>query len=83
VVSRVNPQMQRRSSAVDSVTDTRHAQNMTDVPGGTVGWDVCGTIVAADKVTLHSEWHRTEEERLEGLERTLRELAERVEDRRA
>jgi hypothetical protein len=56
---------------------------MTDVPGGTVGWDVCGTIVAADKVTLHSEWHRTEEERLEGLERTLRELAERVEDRRA
>ena len=56
---------------------------MTEVSGGTVGWDVCGTIVAADNVSLHSEWHRTEEERLEGLERTLRELAERVEDRRA
>jgi hypothetical protein len=56
---------------------------MTEVPGGTVGCDVCGVVVAADKVPLHNEWHRTEDERLEGLAQTARELVETVRDRRA
>jgi hypothetical protein len=51
---------------------------MTEDPGGTVGCDVCGVMVAADKVSLHNEWHRTEDERLEGLAQTLRELVETV-----
>jgi hypothetical protein len=56
---------------------------MTEVPGGTVGCDVCGVLVAADKVSLHNEWHRTEDERLEGLAQTLRELVVMVRDRRS
>jgi hypothetical protein len=55
---------------------------MTEDPGGTVGCDVCGVMVAADKVSLHNEWHRTEDERLEGLAQTLRELVETVQGRR-
>jgi hypothetical protein len=51
---------------------------MTEAPGGTVGCDVCGVMVVEDRVALHNEWHRTEEERLEGLPQTLRELVERV-----
>lgn len=54
---------------------------MTEVPGGTAGCDVCGVLVAADQVSLHNEWHRTEDERLEGLAQTLRELVERIGDR--
>jgi hypothetical protein len=56
---------------------------MTEVPGGTGGCDVCGVLVAADRVSLHNEWHRTEDERLEGLAQTLRELVETVRDRRS
>jgi len=55
---------------------------MTEDPGGTAGCDVCGVMVAADKVSLHNEWHRTEDERLEGLAQTLRELVETVQGRR-
>jgi hypothetical protein len=32
---------------------------MTEVAGATAGCDVCGVLVAADKVSLHNEWHRT------------------------
>jgi len=56
---------------------------MTEVPGGTVGCDVCGVDVAADKASQHNEWHRAEDERLEGLAQTLRELVETVRDRRS
>jgi hypothetical protein len=56
---------------------------MTEVPGGTVGCDVCGVIVVEDKASLHNEWHRAEDERLEGLTQTLRELVERLGDRRS
>jgi hypothetical protein len=56
---------------------------MTETPGGTVGCDVCGVLLDAGKVTLHSEWHRTEAERLEGLAQTLRELVAMVRERRA
>ena len=56
---------------------------MTEVPGGTVGCDVCGVVVAADKVLLHNEWHRIEDEQLEGIAQTVRELVETVRDRRA
>ena len=56
---------------------------MTDVPGGTVGCDVCGVLLVADKVSLHNEWHRTENERLVGLSQTLREVVEMVRGPRA
>ena len=56
---------------------------MTDVTGGTVGCDVCGVLLVADKVSLHNEWHRTENERLVGLSQTLREVVEMVRGRRA
>lgn len=54
---------------------------MTEVPGGTVGCDVCGVLIVDDKESLHNEWHRAEDERLEGLAQTLRELVETVRDR--
>jgi hypothetical protein len=56
---------------------------MTEDPGGSAGCDVCGVVVAADKVSLHNEWHRTEDERLEGLAQTIRELVDTVENRGA
>jgi hypothetical protein len=56
---------------------------MTEVPGGTVGCDVCGVILVEDKASLHNEWHRAEDERLEGLAQTLRELVETLSDRRS
>jgi hypothetical protein len=56
---------------------------MTEVPGGSAGCDVCGVLLDADKVSLHNEWHRTENERLEDLAQTLRELAEMLRGRRA
>jgi hypothetical protein len=68
-------------TTVDSATGRRHAQSMTEVPGGTAGCDVCGVLIAADQVSLHNEWHRTEDERFEGLAQTLRELVETVRDR--
>jgi hypothetical protein len=55
---------------------------MTEVPGGSAGCDVCGVLIAADQVSLHNEWHRTEDERFEGLAQTLRELVETVRERR-
>jgi hypothetical protein len=30
---------------------------MTEVPGAAAGCDVCGVLVAADRVSLHNEWH--------------------------
>jgi hypothetical protein len=56
---------------------------MTEVPGGSAGCDVCGVNVVEDKVSLHNEWHRAEDERLESLAQTVRELTETVRDRRA
>jgi hypothetical protein len=53
-----------------------------ETPGGTAGCDVCGVLIAADKLSLHRAWHRTEAERLEGLAQTLRELVEAVRNRR-
>lgn len=70
-------------SGVDSAVPRRHAQSMTQVPGGTVGCDVCGVILVEDKVSLHNEWHRTEDERLEALAQTVRELSDKVADRRS
>lgn len=56
--------------------------DMTELPGGTAGCDVCGVLLDADKASLHNKWHRTEAERLEGLAQTLRELVEMVRNRR-
>jgi hypothetical protein len=56
---------------------------MTEVPGGTVGCDVCGVLLVAEQAPLHNEWHRIENERLEGLARTLRELFDMVQKHRA
>jgi hypothetical protein len=56
---------------------------MTEVPGGSTGCDVCGVLLVADKVSWHNEWHRTENERFEGLAQTLRELVETVRGRPA
>jgi hypothetical protein len=47
---------------------------MTELPGGTAGCDVCGVLLDAEKAPLHHAWHQTEDERLEGLAQTLREL---------
>ena len=55
---------------------------MAELPGGTAGCDVCGVLLEAEKAPLHEAWHRTEDERLEGLAQTLRELFELVRDRR-
>jgi hypothetical protein len=55
---------------------------MTEVPGGSAGCDVCGVLVVEDKVSMHNEWHRAEDERLEALAQTVRELAEKLGDRR-
>ena len=52
--------------------------DMTEVPGGSVGCDVCGVLLVAEKASLHNEWHRIENERLEDLARTLRELFDMV-----
>jgi hypothetical protein len=49
-----------------------------EAPGGTVGCDVCGVLLAADKVEAHRAWHRTEEERCERLTRSVEELLDRV-----
>ena len=57
--------------------------DMTEVPGGTVGCDVCGVLLVAEQASLHNEWHRTENERLEGLARTLRELFDLLQKRGA
>ena len=72
---------QRASRSLTRLVPSRHAQSMTEVPGGTVGCDVCGVLVAGDQVSLHNEWHRTEDERFEGLAQTLRELVETVRNR--
>jgi hypothetical protein len=39
-------------------------------------------LVAADKALLHTEWHRIEDERLEGLAQLFRELVETLRGRR-
>lgn len=57
--------------------------DMTEVPGGTVGCDVCGVLLVAEQAALHNEWHRIENERLEGLARTLRELFDMVQKHHA
>jgi hypothetical protein len=77
-----SPKKPTAPTAVDSASGRPNAQSMTEDPGGTVGCDVCGVAVAVDKVSLHNEWHRTEDERLEGLAQTLRELVETVQGRR-
>ena len=68
-------------SGVDSAVPRRQAQSMTEVPGGTVGCDVCGVILVEDKVSMHNEWHRAEDERLQALAQTERELSDKVADR--
>ena len=68
-------------SGVDSAVPRRQAQSMTEVPGGTVGCDVCGVILVEDKVSMHNEWHRAEDERLQALAQTVRELSDKVADR--
>ena len=49
-----------------------------EAPGGTVGCDVCGILLAADKVTAHRAWHRSEEERLDRLTRSVEELLDQL-----
>ena len=55
---------------------------MAELPGGSAGCDVCGVLVDPERVSLHNAWHQTEDERLEGLAQTLRELVDLVRDRR-
>lgn len=61
----------------------RHDERVTETPGGTVGCDVCGIVLDAAKVSVHSAWHRAEDERFARLNQALRELVELVRDRRA
>jgi hypothetical protein len=49
-----------------------------EAPGGSVGCDVCGILLAADKVEAHRTWHDHEEERLDGLTRSVQEVLERL-----
>ena len=56
--------------------------NTEEAPGGTVGFDVCGILLAANKVPAHRTWHRDEEERLERLIRSVQELLDEVRGKR-
>jgi class 3 adenylate cyclase len=49
-----------------------------EAPGGTVGCDVCGILLAADKVAAHRAWHRKEEERLDRLVRLVQEVLDQL-----
>jgi hypothetical protein len=49
-----------------------------ELPGGSVGCDVCGVLLDAVKVAVHEAWHRAEQERFEGLTRAVRELTDLV-----
>ncbi len=69
--------------SIDCSCARRHAHSMTEIPGGTVGCDVCGVLLVAEQAPLHNEWHRIENERLEGIARTLRELFDMVQKHRA
>jgi hypothetical protein len=50
-------------------------------PGGSVGCDVCGVLLDAEKVSVHDAWHRAEEERFEHLAQALRELTNLIRNR--
>jgi len=47
---------------------------MTEPPGGTVGWDVCGVLLDATKASVHDAWHRREEDRFNRLLEMAQEL---------
>jgi hypothetical protein len=49
-----------------------------EAPGGSTGCDVCGILLVSDKVEVHRAWHRSEEERFDGLTRTIEELLAEV-----
>jgi hypothetical protein len=49
-----------------------------EAPGGSAGCDVCGILLAADKVAVHRAWHREEEERFDRLTRAVQELLDRL-----
>ncbi len=55
----------------------------TEAPGGTVGCDVCGLLLAADKAEAHRAWHRSEEERLDRLIRLVQDLLDQLRGSRA
>ena len=54
-----------------------------EAPGGTVGCDVCGLLLAANKAAAHRAWHRSEDERLDRLTRSVEELLEQLRGTRA
>ena len=70
-------------SSVDSATQEGHHERVPERPGGSVGCDVCGIVLDAEKVSAHDAWHRVDEERFERLDQALRELLDLVRDRRA
>jgi hypothetical protein len=49
-----------------------------ELPGGTVGCDVCGFLIDAAKAAAHDAWHRVEKERFEDLTQAVRELTDLV-----
>jgi hypothetical protein len=49
-----------------------------ELPGGTVGCDVCGVLIDAAKAPAHDAWHPVENERFEDLTRAVRELTDLV-----
>ena len=49
---------------------------MTELPGGTVGCDVCGVLLDAASVSTHAAWHRLEQERFDELMRAITALAD-------
>jgi hypothetical protein len=56
---------------------------MAEPPGGTVGCDVCGLLLDAQKAAAHAAWHRAEEERFDRLTQAVLELVDLVRDRRS
>ena len=61
--------------SVDGPAEGRDHDHMSnEAPGGTVGCDVCGLTVDAEKSAAHRAWHRREEDRLSRIEREVREL---------
>jgi hypothetical protein len=45
-----------------------------EVPGGTVGCDVCGIDLAEEKLDSHRVWHQDQDTRLDQLIRAVEEL---------
>ena len=73
-----------RRRALTSIATSRNHEWMSteEAPGGSVGCDVCGILLASNTAPAHRAWHRDEEQKLERLSRLVQELLEEVRGKR-